>query len=85
MLVENLTDSFGKHGIDLEAMQELWIDVRLLETPAISIDEPRLLVIGMIEKKHCTAVVTYHAEMIRIISARRSRVEEVMLYEGCRF
>jgi uncharacterized protein len=38
-------------------------------------------VIGQIDGKHWS-VVTYREQRVRIISARRSRKEEVALYEG---
>jgi uncharacterized DUF497 family protein len=70
-----------KHGIDFEAAKALWNDPHLLEIEARSSDEPRFLMIGMIDGKHWSAVVTYRNEKIRIISVRRSRKEEVELYE----
>jgi uncharacterized DUF497 family protein len=39
-------------------------------------------VIGQIEGKHWSAVVTYREQRVRIISVRRSRKEEVALYES---
>jgi uncharacterized DUF497 family protein len=60
----------------------LWLDADLLEIPAITEDEPRWLVIGRIDEKHWSAVITYRGDIIRIISVRRSRVEEVVLYES---
>jgi hypothetical protein len=54
----------------------------LLEIPARTEDEPRSIVIGKIEAKHWSAVITYRGEDIRIISVRRSRDEEVALYES---
>ena len=54
----------------------------LLEVPAKTDDEPRFLVIGLIEGKHWSAVVTYRGPNIRLISVRRSRKEEVALYES---
>ena len=48
----------------------------------MTVDEPRYLVIGRIGVKHRSAVITYRSENIRIISVRRSRPEEVALYEG---
>ena len=48
----------------------------------MTVDEPRYLVIGRIAAKHWSAVITYRSESIRIISVRRSRPEEVALYEG---
>jgi uncharacterized DUF497 family protein len=40
------------------------------------------VVIGRIEGKHWSAVITYRRGTVRIISVRRSRAEEVALYEG---
>lgn len=71
-----------KHGIDFVEAQRLWDDSSLLEVPAMTVDEPRFLLIGTIDAKHWSAVVTYRNEGIRIISVRRSRAEEVRLYES---
>jgi uncharacterized DUF497 family protein len=71
-----------KHGIDFDAVQTLWSDLKRLEIPAKTTDELRYLVIGKIEKKHWSAVITYRNENIRIISARHARKEEIILYEG---
>ncbi len=74
--------NLAKHGIDFDAAQALWLDPDLLEIPAKTIDEPRFLVIGKIGKKHWSAIITYRNKQIRIISVRRSRMEEVTLYES---
>jgi uncharacterized protein len=71
-----------KHGIDFVEAQALWSDPNLIEIPAKTVDEPRFLVIGRISGKHWSAVVTHRSERIRLISVRRSRPEEVALYEG---
>ncbi|KJS09835.1 MAG: toxin [Gammaproteobacteria bacterium BRH_c0] len=71
-----------KHGIDFEAAQCLWLDPDFIEIRAKTGDEPRYLVIGKIEGKHWSAVVTYRDESIRIISVRRSRQAEVAVYES---
>lgn len=71
-----------KHGIDFEAAQSLWEDPRYLEIPARDTDEPRYLIIGVIDNSHWSAVVTYRSNYIRLISVRRSRKEEVKLYES---
>jgi len=71
-----------KHGIDFIKAQALWNDSNLLEIPAKTIDEPRFLTIGKIEQKHWSAVITYRNGKIRLISVRRSRDEEVTLYES---
>jgi uncharacterized DUF497 family protein len=72
----------AKHGIDFVEAQELWLDDLLVEIPARTQDEPRSVMIGKIGKKHWSAVVTHRGDAIRIISVRRSRDEEVALYEG---
>ena len=72
----------AKHGIDFVEAQALWLDERLIAIPARTDDEPRFLVIGRIENRYWSAVITYRGDRIRIISARRSREEEVALYEG---
>ena len=71
-----------KHGINFLEAQALWNDPMLLEIPAKTDDGPRYLVIGLIRDKHWSAVVTYRAENIRLISVRRARTEEVALYES---
>ncbi|MPZ00472.1 MAG: BrnT family toxin [Actinophytocola sp.] len=71
-----------KHGIDFVHAQVLWQDPSRVEVPARTVDEPRWLVIGLIDGKHWSAVVTFRQDNIRIISVRRSRQEEVAIYEG---
>ena len=71
-----------KHGIDFVDAQLLWQDSMHVEVPARTVDEPRSLVIGQIKGKIWSAVVTYRQEKIRIISVRRSRDEEVAIYES---
>ncbi len=73
--------NLSKHGIDFIDAQLLWNDPGLLEIPAKTEDEPRYVVIGLIDGKHWSAVITYRTTHVRIISVRRSRTEEVALYE----
>ena len=71
-----------KHGIDFDVAQALWNDPDLIEIPVKTSDEPRFLVIGKISGTHWSGVITYRSGKIRIISVRRSRKEEVDIYEG---
>ncbi len=71
-----------KYGIDFIEAQRLWEDPDLIEIPAKTADEPRFLVIGWILDKHWSGIVTYRGEKMRIISIRRSRPEEVDIYES---
>ena len=72
----------AKHGIDFVAAQSLWNDPMLLEIPAKTDDELRFLVVGLIDGKHWSTVITYREANIRLISVRRARAEEVALYES---
>jgi len=71
-----------KHGIDFIEAQILWEDGERVEIPARTDDEERTLVIGRIGGKHWSAVITYRNEKTRIISVRRSRSEEIHIYES---
>ena len=71
-----------KHGILFIDAQALWDDPSLLEIPANTEDEPRYLIVGLIQNKHWSAIITYRGSNIRLISVRRSRTEEVALYES---
>lgn len=71
-----------KHGIDFVQAQLLWEDLERVEIPARTEDEPRFIVIGKIGAQHWSAVITHRDERTRIISARRSRREEIHIYES---
>ena len=71
-----------KHVIDFVEAQALWNDPDRIEIPAVTIDEPRFILIGKISDTHWSTIVTYRGEKIRIISMRRSRREEIEIYES---
>lgn len=71
-----------KHGINFINAQVLWDDPHLLEIPARTTDESRSLMIGKIGETHWSGIITQRGENIRIISVRRSRPEEIELYES---
>jgi uncharacterized DUF497 family protein len=73
-----------KHGIDFIKIQALWEDSDRVEIPARTDDEPRYLIIGKIENIMWSVIITYREDIIRIISARRSREREVIIYESKR-
>jgi uncharacterized DUF497 family protein len=73
-----------KHGINFLDAQELWADPDRVEIPARIEDEPRFLIIGTIAQKCWSAIVTYRENKVRLISVRRSRKEEVVIYESNR-
>ena len=71
-----------KHGVDFIDAQALWDDPSLLEIPANTEEEPRYLMIGLIQNKHWSAIITFRGSNVRLISVRRSRTEEEALYES---
>ena len=74
-----------KHGINFIEAQQLWEDDNLLEFPARKVEnEERFFAIGIINQKYWTAVITYRTDIIRIISVRRSRPEEIKVNESRR-
>ena len=71
-----------KHGVDFSEAQALWDDPDVIEIPVRTSDEPRFLIIAKSSGKHWSGVITYRGGKIRIISVRRSRKEEVDIYES---
>jgi len=78
---EKSHSNLEKHGIDFIESQKLWNDPDILEVETNFEIESRFVVIGKIDQKHWSAVITYREDKIRIISVRRSRESEVKLYE----
>lgn len=79
---EKSAENKRKHGVDFEEAQALWCDPALLAIPARVSDELRWVVIGKMNEKHWSAVITRRGENVRLISVRRSRDEEVEIYES---
>ncbi|MBI5485012.1 MAG: BrnT family toxin [Deltaproteobacteria bacterium] len=80
--LEKSSSNKEKHGIDFHDAQALWSDPECIEIPAITNDEARFLVIGKIDGRYWSGVITYRGECVRIISVRRSRKEEIEIYES---
>ncbi len=74
--------NLAKHGIDFETAQNIWADPQLLEVPARTIDEPRWFVVGQLSGKYWSAVFTRRNGVIRLISVRRARTQEIEIYEN---
>ena len=72
----------AKHGIDFVEAQALWADDALVVVAARSDTEMRFLVVGLMDGRHWSAFITYRGQTIRLISVRRSRPEEVAIYES---
>ncbi len=70
-----------KHKIDFESAKRLWEDPDRIEIRAPYPIENRSILIGTIGKHLWSAVYTLRGEAIRIISVRRSKKQEMKLYE----
>ncbi len=53
-----------------------------VEIQASSTTESRFMVVGRVEGKYWSAIITYRGNNIRLISVRRSRDDEVRVYES---
>lgn len=71
-----------KHGIDFVEAQALWLDGMLYRIRVRAGNEERFVMIGRIGHRHWSAVIAYRGQRVRLISVRRSRFEEVVIYEG---
>jgi len=70
-----------KHGISFEEAKILWRDLRALEIFARKEGEVRKALIGRHGGKLWTAIFTRREDKVRIISVRRARKNEEILYE----
>jgi uncharacterized protein len=73
--------NLSKHKIDFLTAQRLWNGLDRVEIPAQTVEEQRFLVIGQVDGKLWSAVITYREDKVRIISVRRSRGKEIAAYE----
>lgn len=74
-----------KYGIDFDEARALWDDKYIVKIPSTlaTNEEIRFLYIGIIDSRHWTAITTYREpDLIRIISVRRSRKQEIEIYES---
>lgn len=71
-----------KHGIDFHTARRLWKDPNRIEIPARWVDEPRFLLIAVLEKEVWSAIYALRNKRIRIISVRKSRENEKEIYHS---
>jgi len=70
----------AKHGLSLSSAAAIWSGL-IVTLPSKNPTEPRQLAIGIIEGRHWTVVFTLRGDVLRLISARRSRKDEKAIYE----
>lgn len=73
------TSNKKKHGLGFEKAKTLWLGDHVI-LPAITIGEPRYMIIGKINSKIYSCVFVLRNKKIRIISCRRSREKERRIY-----
>lgn len=73
--------NMAKHGIDFDTAKNIWLDENRIEIHAPHPVENRKIIIGKHNNKLWTAIYTLRSNAIRIISVRRARKKEAMLYE----
>lgn len=71
-----------KHGIDFETAKKLWEDPNRIEIPARWLDEPRYILIALLNESLWSAIYTVRNKKIRIISVRKSRNDEKEIYDS---
>jgi uncharacterized DUF497 family protein len=70
-----------KHGMDFQKIQEIW-KRKVVAAASRNSLERRWLAIGFLDSKFWTVIITLRNEKIRIISARRSRKNEIKYYKN---
>ena len=73
--------NLAKHGIDFQKIQEIW-NSKVVAAPSHNSSENRWLAIGALDSKFWTVIITLRNKKIRIISARRSRKNEIEHYKN---
>lgn len=72
--------NYLKHGVNFEDAKEIWRNA-YVEFAARSAFENRYAIIGYIQNKLYTCIFCLREDKIRIISCRRARKGEQLLYE----
>jgi uncharacterized DUF497 family protein len=73
--------NLAKHWIDFQKIQEIW-NSKVVAAPSHNASENRWLAIGSVDSKFWTVIITIRNKKIRIISARRSRKNEIEHYKN---
>ncbi len=68
--------------MDFIRAMKLWNDPNRLEIPARWVNEPRFLLIAMLDEELWTTVFTKRNSKVRIISVRKSRRYEKEIYNS---
>jgi hypothetical protein len=70
-----------KHGIDFDSAKAIWLDINAVEISAKSETEIRKMLVAKYDGRVWSAIFTERKGKVRIISIRRARKNEEILYE----
>lgn len=68
-----------KHDVDFERTKNIWLVDHVI-VPALTKDEPRFMIIGRIGPQIYSCIFTVRGQRMRIISCRKSRMNERKIY-----
>lgn len=77
------TTNEEKHGINFDTAKELWLDEDRVMFPAKSDSEEQWAMIALYNDRIWVAFYTIRLSLIRIISVRRARKNEIKQYYDC--
>ena len=69
-----------KHGLDFRLANLVFDGHPAIHVPSRYPDEERYLTVSMVDDRFITVVWTWRGEVIRLISARRARNQEIQQY-----
>ncbi|MGI8483426.1 MAG: BrnT family toxin [Thermomicrobiales bacterium] len=71
-----------KHGLDFMTAAAIFDGRPITTVPSTSLQEERFLTVGSVDNRFITVVWTWRGDVIRLISARRARDQEVRQFHA---
>lgn len=71
-----------KHGLDFITAAEIFDGRPIVTVQSTSLEEERFLTVGNVNNRFMTVVWTWRGDVIRLISARSARDQEVRQYHA---
>lgn len=71
-----------KHGLDFLRAKLVFDGRPAIHVPSLHLEEERFLTVGRVDDRFITVVWTWRDTVIRLISARRARDQEVRQYHS---
>jgi len=71
-----------KHGLDFITAAKIFDSRPILTVHSATLEEERFLTVGIVDNRFITVVWTWRGDVIRLISARRARDQEVRQFHA---